>query len=211
MQGRQLAGLLLLLLSGQCLALSLDEHVESPRWNDRYDDIFQRYSKHYFGAGFDWRWFKAQAIAESTLQPDARSRTGAVGLMQVLPSTFREIKKVNPHFEDLRSEQWNIAAGIYYDYYLYNHKVWRSLAEKERLMVAFASYNVGLGGALKAYHEAPPPVVKWEHMAPFAPKSARDYVLRIVNIMTGGITRNKARRPPSERGFSARSRRRFED
>ncbi len=207
---RIFAGVVLLMCSAAAEALALDEHVESERWGRGYDDIFQRYSKHYFGAGFDWRWFKAQAIAESTLQPDARSRTGAVGLMQLLPSTFRDIKKVNPHFEDLRSTQWNIAAGIYYDHYLYSHKVWQSLADKERLLAAFASYNVGLGGALKAYHEASPPVDSWSKFAPFAPISAQRYVTHIVAIMNGS-GRSRGKRSPSERGFSGRRRRGFED
>ena len=35
----------------------------------RYDDTFKRYSKRYFGAGFDWRYFKAQGMAESGLDP----------------------------------------------------------------------------------------------------------------------------------------------
>ena len=36
-----------------------------------FDRHFSKYSKRYFGAGFDWRYFKAQAIAESGLQVDA--------------------------------------------------------------------------------------------------------------------------------------------
>ena len=61
-----------------------------------FDRHFAKYSKRYFGAGFDWRYFKAQAIAESGLQVDVRSRVGAVGLMQVMPRTFEEIRQRNP-------------------------------------------------------------------------------------------------------------------
>ena len=88
-------------------------------WTDRYDAHFRKYAKHYFGPGMDWRWFKAQAIAESGLKPDARSKSGARGIMQIMPGTFREIQKKNAHLKDVNSPRWNIAAGIYYDRQLY--------------------------------------------------------------------------------------------
>ena len=31
--------------------------------NAQYDGTFSKYTKQYFGAGFDWRWFKAQGFA----------------------------------------------------------------------------------------------------------------------------------------------------
>ncbi len=37
----------------------------------RYDPYFSKYTKRYFGPAFDWTRFKAQAIAESNLNPDA--------------------------------------------------------------------------------------------------------------------------------------------
>ena len=40
----------------------------------RYDPSFKKYAKRYFGAGTDWRWFKAQGMAESDLTPSVRSR-----------------------------------------------------------------------------------------------------------------------------------------
>ncbi|HEX6053559.1 MAG TPA: transglycosylase SLT domain-containing protein, partial [Gemmatimonadaceae bacterium] len=54
---------------------------------DRYDHVFRKYSKRYFGVGYDWRIFKAQALAESEMNPNARSWVGARGLMQLMPST----------------------------------------------------------------------------------------------------------------------------
>ncbi|MBP6775074.1 MAG: transglycosylase SLT domain-containing protein, partial [Gemmatimonadaceae bacterium] len=54
-----------------------------------YDPIFRKYSKRYFSVAFDWRHFKAQAMAESDLNPKARSRVGARGLMQLMPSTYQ--------------------------------------------------------------------------------------------------------------------------
>ena len=46
-----------------------------------YDQHFTKYSKRFFGVGFDWHYFKAQAVAESNLREDARSPVGAVGVM----------------------------------------------------------------------------------------------------------------------------------
>ena len=82
-------------------------------WPDEYDGHFRKYTKRYFGPYFDWRWFKAQAIAESGLDPDARSQAGALGLMQIMPATYEEITRDNPHFVTLDDPRWNVAAGIY--------------------------------------------------------------------------------------------------
>lgn len=110
----------------------------------RYDDTFRRYSKRYFGAGFDWRLFKAQAMAESQLNPQARSWVGARGLMQLMPSTFAEIQSKRPEFESIDDPEWNIAAGIMHDRYLW--RLWApKVAEPERAHFMFGSYNAGEG------------------------------------------------------------------
>lgn len=123
--------------------------VDSRRYTSSYDVYFNKYSKRYFGPGFNWKWFKAQALAESALNEDAVSYVGARGIMQVMPATFSEIKMKNNliigHIDDPR---WNIEAGIYYDSQLF--KTWK--AERpfdDRLCFMFASYNAGLGNVLK--------------------------------------------------------------
>lgn len=107
-----------------------------------YDDTFRKYSKRFFGVGFDWKLFKAQAIAESQLKVNAKSYVGAVGLMQLMPSTFAEIKSKNNEFADINDPEWNIAAGIYYD-----RKLWKYWKESDSAMnrckFMFASYNAG--------------------------------------------------------------------
>ena len=47
--------------------------AQGQRDADRYDQTFRKYSKRYFGVGFDWRVFKAQAMAESEMNPNAKS------------------------------------------------------------------------------------------------------------------------------------------
>jgi membrane-bound lytic murein transglycosylase F len=100
-----------------------------------------------------------------------------VGLMQILPSTYAEIKQKNPYFRDIQSPRWNIAAGIYYDRQLYRR--WEQLPEQERLYLAFASYNAGYRRILRDYKRAPGPVVSWQHIEPYIPRETRNYVSRI--------------------------------
>jgi len=116
----------------------------------KYDSHFSKYSKRFFGAPFDWRFFKAQAIAESRLKAGARSHAGALGIMQIMPGTFSEIKRKLPIIKGSRKQpRWNIAAGIYYDRMLWN--TWKEKRPfQDRLDFMFGSYNAGKGNILKA-------------------------------------------------------------
>lgn len=58
------------------------------RSRNRYDSLFRYYAAKW-GIG-DWLLLKAQAIAESNLDPNAVSPVGAVGLTQFMPLTWRE-------------------------------------------------------------------------------------------------------------------------
>ena len=116
----------------------------------QYDHYFSKYSKRNFGPNFDWRYFKAQAIAESRLKKDAQSQVGAVGIMQIMPRTYAEIVKRSRYIKGSdNNPQWNIAAGIYY-----NRSIWNIFkAERpfqDRLDFMFGAYNAGKGNILKA-------------------------------------------------------------
>ncbi len=116
----------------------------------KYDSYFKKYTKHFFGPGFDWRYFKSQAIAESNLNSDAKSHVGAKGIMQIMPKTFEEIKYKNPSIKGTAQQpKWNIAAGIYYDRTIWTlWKAKRSFLDKIAFM--FGAYNAGKGNILKA-------------------------------------------------------------
>lgn len=126
----------------------------SPAWaqslvTDRYDDTFRKYSKRFFGPGFDWRLFKAQGMAESNLDPTAKSFVGARGIMQLMSSTYREVQSKNPEVGEIDDPEWNIAAGIYYDRQLW--KQWRPESDEEHLHdFMLGSYNAGRGNVLRA-------------------------------------------------------------
>jgi membrane-bound lytic murein transglycosylase F len=114
---------------------------------DRYDDTFRKYARRYFGPGFDWRLFKAQGMTESNLNPDATSWVGARGLMQLMPSTYADIRSRNPEIGEINDPEWNIAAGV-----CYNRQLWRQWAAKaaDRREFMLGSYNAGRGTILRA-------------------------------------------------------------
>ena len=166
-------------------AASEEKHVDHSHWPDKYDRHFRKYAKHYFGAGFDWRWFKAQGIAESGLKPGAKSPAGALGIMQILPSTYKEIKRENPHFKNMKDPHWNIAAAIFYDRKMYRR--WqKAQAEGKHLALAFASYNAGYAKVRRGYKKAAKKhrkVAEWDQLTPFLPGETARYVERIHRLM----------------------------
>ena len=171
-------GCLILLGLGLChAAMSAEESVESKHWTNDYDHHFKKYTKRYFGPHFDWHWFKAQGIAESGLRSDVTSPRGAQGVMQILPSTYEEIKASNPHFKDISKPRWNIAAGIYYDRELYRR--WRALKEPERLYTVFASYNAGFSRIYRLYLRNKERATQWPQIKSHLPRETRRYVSRI--------------------------------
>ncbi len=116
----------------------------------KYDRYFSKYSKRYFGPAFDWRYFKAQAIAESRLKSNAESHVGAMGIMQIMPRTFKDIARKTPNVQGgITRPRWNIAAGIYYDRMLW--KEWKAKRPlQDRINFMFGSYNAGKRNIIKA-------------------------------------------------------------
>ena len=141
----------------------------------QYDDSFRKYSKRYFGPGFDWQHFKAQAMAESNLDPNATSYVGARGLMQLMPSTYSMIQTKRPEFGEINDPEWNIAAGIMHDRYLW--KLWsKEISEEERLNYMFSSYNAGEGTLARAMKVAQAQKLdhaRWSNIESIAPTVPR--------------------------------------
>ena len=168
-------------------------HAQRHAFPTKYDDHFRKYTKRYFGVGFDWRAFKAQALAESNLTPDVSSRVGAMGLMQLMPSTFQEVQSKNPEFERIDDPEWNIAAGIFY-----NRRLWMKFHEQEnapdRLRFTFGSYNAGPTRIFQAQTVAAADSLDahaWNSVASVAPKipnwryrETLSYVRRIDSLHT---------------------------
>jgi membrane-bound lytic murein transglycosylase F len=101
----------------------------------RYSPFIKAAAKKY---GFDWRLIAAQIYQESHLNPKAKSRAGAGGLMQLLPRTARSLD-VN----DIYNPVENINGGVRYLKKLYG--LFGKADPNNRLLIALAAYNVGRG------------------------------------------------------------------
>jgi hypothetical protein len=107
--------------------------------------------------GVDPMLVRALIQVESNYRPRARSPKGAMGLMQLMPSTAREYKVRNPF--DPRA---NIEAGI---------KHLKSLIDRfaGKVELGLAAYNAG-EGAVKKFNGVPPY------------RETRNYVSRILSL-----------------------------
>lgn len=123
-----------------------------------YDQYFQQFAGHFFGPEFDWKWFKAQAIAESNLNPLAVSHAGATGIMQLMPATYAEMTRRlkypdSPKMAALIYDPViNIQCGIGYDRRMW--QIWKEEVGIERIRFMLASYNAGAGNIIKAQRKA---------------------------------------------------------
>lgn len=179
------AVLLLMLL---CAMGAHEAHAQPRRATERFDDTFRKYTKRYFGPAVDWRVFKAQGLAESNLDPAAKSWVGARGVMQLMPSTYNQIASTNPEFGWIDNPDMNIAAGIAYDRQLWLRWEGDSVGPDIRDFV-FASYNAGRRTLLNAQTSARRSGLdprRWSSIEAIAPTVKRwrqvetlDYVRRI--------------------------------
>ncbi len=101
-----------------------------------YDDWFREYARI---PGWDWRLVASQAYQESRFRPAAKSWAGAVGLMQIMPRTARELR-INPH-----DPRQSIEGACRYLWKLDDQLKDDIPREEERIQFILASYNVGLG------------------------------------------------------------------
>ena len=110
--------------------------------------------------GLDPKLVDALVRVESGYDPEAVSRKGAMGLMQLMPATATRLGVVDPF-----DPEQNIRGGVREFARLVN--VYRG-----NLQLALAAYNAG-EGAVSRYRGVPPY------------KETRNYVSRILTIYTG--------------------------
>jgi len=104
--------------------------------------LFEKYGKKY---NFDPLMLAAQGFQESQLNQDAKSHVGAIGVMQVMPATGKELK-----VGDIRTTEANIHAGAkYMDQLMTKYFPDAKFDEVNRTLFAFASYNCGPGNVSK--------------------------------------------------------------
>jgi membrane-bound lytic murein transglycosylase MltF len=101
-------------------------------------EIFQKYAKQY---ELEWLLVAAQAYQESGLDQSKVSSAGAVGVMQLLPSTAASHEVRIPDIENLES---NIHAGVKYLRVLHdNYFNDPGMTDLNRSLFSFAGYNAG--------------------------------------------------------------------
>jgi membrane-bound lytic murein transglycosylase MltF len=87
----------------------------------------------------------AQGFQESQLNQNAKSHVGAIGVMQVMPATGKELK-----VGDIQATEPNIHAGAkYMDQLMSKYFPGANFDEVNRTLFAFASYNAGPGNISK--------------------------------------------------------------
>ncbi len=101
-----------------------------------FDGAFREHSRI---PGWDWRLIGAQAYQESHFDPRARSWAGAIGLMQLMPRTARELH-IDPH-----DPEQSVEGACRYLRALDGRWKGEVVRPAERIKFILASYNVGLG------------------------------------------------------------------
>lgn len=104
----------------------------------QYDDLFKKYA---LQCKWDWRLMVAQAYQESMFDPQAVSYMGAMGLMQLMPGTARD---VGVSQSEVFVPERNVQGATKLIQQLNTHYAFISNAD-ERINFILAAYNAGPG------------------------------------------------------------------
>jgi membrane-bound lytic murein transglycosylase MltF len=100
--------------------------------------LFEKYGEQY---GIEYLWAAAQGYQESRLDQSARSRSGAIGVMQIKKSTAADR---NVNIRDIHQVENNIHAGIkYMDFLRERYFDEEGIDDLNQILLALAAYNVG--------------------------------------------------------------------
>jgi membrane-bound lytic murein transglycosylase MltF len=92
----------------------------------------------------------AQGYQESQLNQDAKSQVGAIGVMQVMPATGKDM-----NVGDITQTEANIHAGVKYVRFMIDHYFEdEPMDPLNKGLFAFASYNAGPGRVRQLRREA---------------------------------------------------------
>lgn len=115
--------------------------------------------------GLPPHWIRAVIAVESAGDPRAVSRAGAMGLMQVMPGTWAELRAANGLGSDPFDPRDNILAGTAY---------LRAMHDRFGSPGFLAAYNAGPGRYAEHLSTGRP-----------LPRETRDYVAALAPIITG--------------------------
>jgi membrane-bound lytic murein transglycosylase MltF len=109
--------------------------------------LFEKYGARYH---FDPLMLTAQGYQESRLRQDARSHVGAIGVMQIMPDTGKDLR-----VGDIHQLEPNIHGGAkYMDQLMTRYFPDANFSEQDRTLFAFASYNAGPGAISRMRKDA---------------------------------------------------------
>ena len=109
--------------------------------------FFKQYGDKY---SVDWLLMAAQGYQESQLNQSVKSPVGAIGVMQVMPATGKELK-----VGDIRKTQANIEAGVKYMRMMIDRYYGdEPMTELDKVLFTFASYNAGPARVARLREEA---------------------------------------------------------
>ena len=110
-------------------------------------DYFKKYGDKY---DVDWLLMAAQGYQESQLNQDARSPVGAIGVMQIMPATGKDLA-----VGDIRKVEPNVHGGVkYMRWMIDNYYGKEPMTDLDKALFAFASYNAGAGRISQLRKEA---------------------------------------------------------
>ena len=112
-------------------------------------DVFQTYGEQF---DFDWLMLAAQGFQESGLRQDRRSPAGAVGVMQIKPSTAADR---NVGIDDISTVDSNIHAGAKYMRFLADRYFDdEGIDDLNQWLLTLAAYNAGPAKVARLRREA---------------------------------------------------------
>ena len=125
-----------------------DAASESER--KKFLDLVQYFKDYGDKYHVDWLLMAAQGYQESQLDQNVKSPVGAIGVMQIMPATGKEL-----NVGDISKTQPNIEGGVKYmrvmiDRYYANEP----MTELDKVLFTFASYNAGPGRVAQLRKEA---------------------------------------------------------
>jgi len=111
--------------------------------------LFRKYGDRY---SMDWMLVAAQAYQESRLDHGAKSRVGAIGIMQLMPATAQD---PNVRVGDIRILENNVHAGVkYLRFVVDQYYKDEPMTKLDKGLFALASYNAGPARVAKLRKEA---------------------------------------------------------
>ena len=104
----------------------------------RVAELFRKYGAQY---NVDYLLMAAQGYQESTLDQSVKSPVGAIGIMQVMPPTGKEL-----NVGDISQVEPNIHAGVKYMRFMMDQYFKdEPMDDLNKALMTFASYNAGPG------------------------------------------------------------------